>query len=70
MVVNDVVLVLLDNLHCGEHVQRVIYPSLHIFKVDLLANLAELLVDFQNFICDLSAGNHGLVSDLLKDGFR
>ena len=36
-VVNDIVLVLVDDIHGGEHVQRVVHTSLHIFEVDFLS---------------------------------
>jgi hypothetical protein len=38
-VVDDVVLVLVDDVHCGEHVEGVVHAALHIFEVYLLPDL-------------------------------
>ena len=39
VIVDDVVLVLADDIHCGENIERVIHPALNILEVDLLSNL-------------------------------
>ena len=40
MIVDDVVLVLADNIHCRKHIESVVYPALHILEVNLLPNLS------------------------------
>ena len=39
VIVDDVVLVLADDIHCGENIERVIHPALNILEVDLLSDL-------------------------------
>ena len=39
VIVDDVVLVLADDIHCGKNIERVIHPALNILEVDLLSNL-------------------------------
>jgi hypothetical protein len=39
MVVGDVVIPFLDDLHCSEHVESVIDSSLDIFEIDLVTKL-------------------------------
>lgn len=67
VVVDYVVLVLADYVHSAEHIKCVIYASLHVFEVHFLANLAEIFVHVEYFVCNLSTGDHGPFADLLED---
>jgi hypothetical protein len=62
--VDDVVLVLADYVHGWEHVQCIVNSSLHVFKVHFVA---ELLVQFQDFVSDVSACCVGTLTHALED---
>lgn len=79
VVVDNVVLVLTDDVHRTEHVQRVIHSALHVLEINLLAYLdnlvrityfAEVFVHLQNFIGYLCARNHWSFPDFLQHRFR
>mmetsp|Transcript_42149 Transcript_42149/g.55521 ORF Transcript_42149/g.55521 Transcript_42149/m.55521 type:complete len:201 (+) Transcript_42149:1348-1950(+) len=70
VVVNDIVLVLADDAHGGEDVERVVDSPLHIFEIDLLTLITELLVHLKDLVGDLGASDHGPLAHLLKDGAR
>ena len=84
VIVDDVVLVLADDVHGAQDIQRIVNSSLHIFEIDLLAHLqfyssyllqknaylAKLFVHLQDFICDLRTSNHRSFAHLLKHGLR
>jgi len=66
MIVDNVVFIFLDDLHCRQNVERVVNSSLDVFKVYFLTYLAKFLVDFEDLICDLSSSHHWLVSHFLQ----
>jgi len=53
-VVCNLVLCFLDNVHCGQNIEGIVYPTLHILEVDLLA---ESFVKLKDLVSDLSAGS-------------
>lgn len=66
VVVENVVFVLMDDVHGTEDVQCIIHAALDIFEVDALSFLTEFSVHFKNFISDLGTGHHGAFFHLSK----
>lgn len=41
IVVDNVVLVLANDIHGGEHIERVVHSALHVLEIDFLTNLSD-----------------------------
>ena len=65
LVVNDGVLHLADDVHGRQHIQSIVYSSLHVLELHFVT---ELLVQLKNLICYFSACGHGILSDALQNG--
>ena len=60
VIVDDVVLILADDIHCRKNIERVIHSALNILEVNLLSNLQ----------LKSAKGKHLWSSDILRIGYQ